>query len=213
MLKNTLMDIFMSVNNQICVTKQIYLEHRQNHGKLQYSYFKSIISQKMYNWIQSFNIPNNIDSIGHILYIKYLNKTFIKQHYDLYEFRASDTISNDAKLDTNVYRTVTTIGYCDDEDNIITKESKYGNLMAVDYGSIDVWKEQTTEISTDQLNRGSNMVKLQKAMNTRNYDRNNEGYASTPARSSLNNIVSGYGSNMDLISSMKEKLYQKNNSF
>jgi hypothetical protein len=186
--------VFMDIRNQIFITKQIYLLHRGNSGNLNYLYFKTIIPQKMSNWIKKYKDP----SISNDYIISYLNKLFIKDCFELYEYK-TDIGTLVAPIEPNVYRSEAIL----DNGTIIKK--KYGDLLASDYGLVDVWAEQTTEIDLN-VPRHKNLVRIQKSMNTRSYDRDNEGYHNSMEFSSLGNIVNGHGAD---ISDLKKRKYEK----
>lgn len=181
-------DVFMYESNIINITKEIYILHRNNGGKLNYLYFKEIIPKKMFNWIKRIEVPHSDN------YINYLNKNFIKAHYNLYEYKsvASEPDKNSKFTEYSVYRSNAV--FCDvdlDSDKTITTQKKYNELLASDYNSIDVWKEQTTEMPLWNSNK---IPFWQKTMNMRNYDRGNEGYNDIE-ESSLENRLVGYGNN------------------
>jgi hypothetical protein len=218
--EKNLYDVFMSGNNQIYITKQIYLLHRSNHGILDYLYFKGIIPYKMQNWISKIRIPNDNHSVD-LLY--YLNKNFIQTHYNLYEYKSeakSEAKNTMPTFDTNVYRSEANIGYCDEDESISgtnihahIRPKKYSELLASDYGLIDVWEKQTVEISPESAARyGVKVPVYQRSMQIRNYDRSNEGYSSTSDRASLNTFVSGYGDAFRSIQNRSDELYKKYNS-
>jgi len=196
----------MSIANQICVTKQIYQLHKNNTGTLDYLYFKSVVPTRMSEWLLNYNGP--LESNESIVF--YLNKLFIKSCFELYTYKTDTNIA--AALDTNVYRSEMTMGTCDDNDNIITVTKKYNDLLASDYGSIDVWALQTTEVSTANA-RNKNMVPIyQKSMNVRKYDKDNQGYRSTLEHASLNTNLNGYGTDMASLIAKKLAQTQKNDS-
>lgn len=196
--------VFMDVPNQIFITKQIYSLHRRNNGNLNYLYFKTIIPKKMINWIKKYKDP----SISNDYIISYLNKLFIKECFDLYSYK-SIVGSLIAPIETNVYRSEAILGKYDNGITII--KEKYGDLLASDYGSIDVWAEQTTEIDLN-TSRHNNLVRIQKSMNTRSYDRDNEGYQNSIEFSSLGNVVNGYGSDMNDLKKRKYEKYKRDNN-
>lgn len=199
--------VFMSINNQIYVTKNIYLLHKNNSGTLDYLYFRSIVPHRMSNWIENYSGPT--ESNENI--VDFLNKIFIRKCSDLFEYQTTQNIDVSA-LDSNVYRAELTLGTCDGDDNIVTTTKKYNNLMAADYQNIDVWAEQTTEVSFDR-NKYRNQVPVwQKSMNKRFYDKSNQGYHNTANGASLDTPVNGYGNAMDALIQKKEELLKKNNT-
>ena len=201
--------IFMSTSNQICLTRNIHLLHQGNHGLLGYLYFKDIVPKRMYIWISKFLVPENIYNVDIQAYI---NKQFIKSCSELYIYKNNDNIEN---LDCNVFKSNVSVGYCDIDNNdnqVNLQKKKYNELLASDYGSIDVWKEQTTEVSSIN-NRYANKVPVwQKNMNIRNYDLENQGYGNTTESASLDNFISGYGDDMDKLIKLKNEKYISDNS-
>lgn len=205
-------DTFIAQDNQVNVSKRIYQLHKSNGGILNYIYFRSILQARMREWISGFSFENisQVHDIYSVDHIYYLNKIFIKKCYDLYTFKAKDKL--DIVPDSNVYRLSAAIGVTDDNDNIAIKNIKYNEMLASDYNQVDVWREQTTEIS-DGFSRYNNSIPVwQRSMNIRKYDTDNEGYAASE-RSSLGNVLSGYGSAFKDLQNAKEALYQKNNNF
>lgn len=199
--------VFMNISNQIHITKQVYQLHKNNMGNLNYLYFKSIVPVRMSDWLLMYDGPS--ESNESIVY--YLNKLFIKSCFDLYTYKTNANIAT--ALDTNVYRAELTLGVCDEHDKITTVTKKYNNLLASDYGSIDVWALQTTDISTAN-SRNKNMIPIyQKSMNIRNYDKNNEGYHTTTENASLNTNISGYGDDMKNLIDKKINLYKNNTDY
>lgn len=198
--------LFMNLSNQIYLTKQIYQLHKQNHGRLGYLYFKEIVPIKMYKWISKLHIPQKSLSTD-ILY--FLNKTFIKQSPGLYEYKTQDIIN--PVIDTNVYKSQMHLSNCDDNDNISTTVKMSNELLASDYGSIDVWKHQSVEVTNEMLRYGNKVPMWQKSMNTRHYDKANDGLASTVDRASINTVTLGYKGHYSDLVERKNQRYQKNN--
>lgn len=196
--------VFMSISNQICVTRKILLLHQGNSGMLQYLYFKGIVPNRMAQWISTYNVPENLYQID---MLAYLNKQFIKSASELYIFNN--------KMDSNVYRNSVTLGSCAGErdDDVMLKTKKYSELMAADYNLLDIWAEQTVEVSDINMRNRNQIPVWQKSMNIRNYDRSNQGFASnTPNAASLENPVCGYPDVMDLLKKMKDDKYAKDNN-
>ena len=195
---------FMHTTNQVYLTKAIYQLHKKNGGVLNYIYFRSILPIKMFEWLSKFYTDGSQFHDG-LSILDYLNKVFIKESTALYEYKPKDVlaVTSPSRIDVNISEY--------NDNHIITKTKKYGEMLAHDYGSIDVWTETSTEV-TNLASRYNNKVPVwQRSMNTRHYSRDNEGYSDKPERSSLGNIIGGYGSDFSNLQDMKEKLYQKNN--
>lgn len=203
-------DIFMSEENIRKVIKEVFLLHQSNGGKLHYLYFRRILPNIMYKWVNCNKIPTSLN----IDIIEYLNKLFIKRHDNLYTFKTNSRVDDEQPLiDTNVYRVGTTLGITTEDDQIMSVRKKGKELMASDYQLIDVWKEQTTEISSASSRNGNKIPVWQRSMNTRNYDRSGEGYASIDSsEASWDNHSRGYGSAFSDLVKKNQDLYTKNNT-
>jgi hypothetical protein len=204
-------DIFMSEENIRKIIKEVFLLHQSNGGKLNYLYFRRILPNIMYKWVNCNKIPNspNMDII------QYLNKLFIKRHDNLYTFKTDNFVNNYQPLiDTNVYRVGTTLGITTEDDQIMSIRKKGKELMASDYQLIDVWKTQTTEVSSASSRTGNKIPVWQRSMNTRNYDRSGEGYANIDSNEARwDNQSRSYGSAFSDLVKKTQDLYKKNNTF
>jgi hypothetical protein len=214
-------DLFMTMSNQILLSKRIYQLHRNNHGILGYLYFKKIVPIKMQQWITTFNIPKKSTSTD-ILY--FLNEIFIKKSQNLYEFKTRDNIK--PVIDTNVYKSQISLSRCnnnsdsdndnDNDDNandkIVTVTKMSNELLASDYGLIDVWKDQSVIATSSNFRYNNEIPFWQKTMNIRHYDRANMGFHANVERSSINTNIYGYGDAQKELIKKKEKQYAKNKS-
>ena len=201
-------DIFISEENIRKISKEVFLLHQYNGGKLHYLYFRRILPNIMFQWINNRRNPisNNMDIIT------YLNKLFIIKHDNLYVYKTNSLINDQPLIDSNVYRVNTTLGMTID-DNIVPIRKKGKELLASDYQLIDVWKEQTTEVSSASSRNGNKIPVWQRSMNIRNYDRSGEGYAAIDSNeASLDNISRGYGSVFTDLIKKNQDLYKKNNT-
>jgi hypothetical protein len=188
---------FMSIANQLELTKIIYRKHQNNNGKHTYSYFRSIIPTKMKLWIPHFIKQYINDTFADIAYagnLYFVNKQFIKDHYPLYK-------TNDVRVGSNVYKLDTSIfSYDEETGNLIETIKPLKDIMAADYGSIDVWTKQSTEVTSKNMRYGNKIPVWQRSMNIRHYDRANEGFDKAARYSSMDNIVLGYnGAMVDII--------------
>jgi hypothetical protein len=196
-------DSFMNASNQRLLTKKIYILHRQNNGVLGYLHFKSIVPTRMKNWILNKSISNSSNNVDMIVY---LNKLFIGDSFDLYEF---NTLGD--QPDINVYRGVATIGhFIDDDKNLVITQKDYKNLTADDIRNMDVWDVTTTEVNNNAFRYNNAIPVWQRSMNTRHHDRSDQGYRTSAERASLDNSVYGYGDDMKLIQILSELKLQKN---
>lgn len=204
---------FMSPANQRLLTKKIYLLHTGNNGTATYSYLKALIPRRMNKWVNSMDVNGfkklTYDSVD---MITYLNKLFVTDNSDLYEIIRMGIAS-----ESNVYRNRLTIGYVTEEvENgvyrTVTAEKKPEELLAEDIRNLDVWAEQTVEIS-DNRNRYGNTVPIwQRSLHKRHYDTANQGYHHSDSnRASLDSPVYGYGDEMQKLQQMMDRQLEKQN--
>ncbi len=204
-------DIFMTVNNQVRLTKTLYQMHKNNGGIMKYVHFRTIIPKQMENWIQNFCIEDHLETedVYIIDQVYFLNKMFVKQNDFFYKFTTNENIN--IVPDTNPYKLTTAIADFDiDGGETKIEEKKYTSLLAHEYGQVDVWREQTTEV-TNNVSRYCNKIPVwQRSMNNRYYDQDNEGYANTIENSSHDNILLGYGDTFKNLQDQKLGLLKKN---
>jgi hypothetical protein len=165
-------------------------------NKLQYKIPEMMIKWSNEQTINEFaDLNNNI-----IITVQFLNKKFIINHSHLYD--------RPNKSDLNVFHTV---GRVTDECNNQYKK-KYDEMLAPDYSTIDTW--QPLNIYTyDKAHRYGNKIPIwQKSMNTRHFDKENDGLqAAYSDRASLNNQIRGYDmSNIKKGSTYYENYYYEN---
>jgi len=190
---------FMSKHNVIKITKIIYNLHKENHGLMNYTFFKSIVSKRMKLWAKcnNINLVNPIQGTN-VLQLNYINNKFINDSKDLY-------LKSNKEIDVNVYRSEIKIGHHVDKNNkVVVDKKKYKNMTADDIKNINVWKMQKTFIDNDIYRYSNTIPEWQTSIQMRHYDKHNEGlhhYESD--RASLNNIIRGY--NMKTI----KKIYSK----
>lgn len=197
--------VFMTTANQLLLTKEVYQRHKYNGGVLGYLYFKENVPGHMYRWILNTTPPLDYYTMD---VVEYLNKQFLKAHYFLYELKTRD--NTNPTIDANIYRNSTNIAFVDECDGgpvTHTISKNYNNLMASDYGLIDVWAPKSTEFTNANMRYGNKIPIWQKSMNTRHYDRSNEGFQTTQCRASLYTPLSGYGSDFKNLVEAKNKLY------
>lgn len=187
---------FLQITNQILLTKKIYNQHKLINGSRHYLHFKSIVPNRMKCWILS---KNNLDQeiINNFNMYQsnanaYLNKLFIDENRDLYselkEWDASYTHDKNKHPETNVY-----LAYSNDDMTINVLSKRITDLTADEIRNVDLWEEQTTNVDSGIFRYKNEIPYWQKTMNTRHYDRTNEGYRHDDAdRATLINQNHGY---------------------
>lgn len=199
---------FMNLSNQRHLTKKIYLLHKSNNGLLTYLHFKDIVPLKMKEWIQKKDINKYRATISAVIdMLDYLNKLFISDNYELYTIMGYEV----PNIDSNVYRNKLLISYITDDDNTLVIEKRPEEMLVEDIRNLDVWAEQTIEVSNKNRRYNNQIVPWQASMHTRNYDRTNQGYAhADPTRASLETPIYGYGDEIKKLHKLVDNQLKKN---
>lgn len=195
---------FMHISNQINLTKKVYLLYKANNGLIGYLHFKKIVPARMLAWISknkdiTETIPNAIDMLS------YINKLFLRQNHDIYS-------STDIAAENNIFRSNFNVStsFPGRPGVAMIVEKNGASLTADDIKNLDVWEECSTEINNDAMRYRNSVPIWQKSMNTRHYDRGNQGYRSSPEHSSITTFVSGYGDAMTELRKMVDSSALKN---
>jgi hypothetical protein len=190
--RNDMYNLFLCSENQRKNTKEIYILHRSNNGKLGYLFFKEIVPEKMRQWYKGLGREYS----GTLNNLEYLNSEFIKGAYKLYSTPLPNTV-----MDSNVFDERLTISYVDDNGNITKKVKDSKNLMAEDYQNLDVWRPTTTYLNQN-IERNTIPV-WQKYLHNRNIVKDSDGF-----RYSSECRLSGYEKYMDMVKqAQKNKRY------
>lgn len=182
--------LFLSECNQNKLIKEIYNINKSNGGREGYLYFKINVPILMENW--SNNELNLIKNIGNEQIssnvIDFLNQIFIKKVLEI-----TDTYKNPKK------------SYIDVEYHYGDgfRQKKYENMTVEDLKNIDLPKPDSTYINSSIYRQNNEIPLWQRSVNTRHYDRGNEGLRDIdPSRSSLENKLYKY--NMEPIFNASE---------
>lgn len=195
---------FMSIKNQLYLSKNIYLLHKNNHGLMNYLYFREHVPYRMNSWSISRDINNfKTRNLTDIDILNFINRMFINENRDLHIMESG---MNDLYHipNNNVFRIRVNIGHhMDNNGNIIGEQKKLDELLASDIVSRDVWSEDTTHGANDNFRYNNEIPIWQTSIHSRNYDRSNEGFqAGDVKNASLTNPVRGY--NMEDIYKISE---------
>jgi hypothetical protein len=185
---------FLCSANQRVVVKQAYNMSQKMNMDLGYLYFKEAIPKAMERWQYRDEETQTMEAL------EFLNKKFLRDNKDLF------MIPN---CDTNVYKSSEVLTHITvEEDGKIVKNQqvkKPKDIYALDMHLLDVWSQQTTDI-VNAYNRYGNQIPVwQRSMNTRHYDRSNQGFHDAdPYHASLDNQIHGYSEMQNL-----QKLIQR----
>jgi hypothetical protein len=178
--------IFLSVKNIHYMTYYIVSLNKTATGQQLINLAKRI-SGLMVQWAKK-EYLNDFEYVHDnvLLTLSFLNKKFLVNHAYLYK--------RTENANFNVFRNKDIVtDKCGNEEL-----KKYDEMTADEYRTLDVWREEQV-FTYDKLNRYQNKIPTwQKSMNTRQYDRSNDGlHSAFSDRASLDSQVRGY--NMDNI--------------
>lgn len=138
---------------------------------------------KMYEWAKTNSINDYEDLYDNIfMRLNYLNKQFLLDNGDLFDLIGKESI--------NVFQ-IKNDKVTDRCGNI--SEKKYDEMLASDYHTLDLHKPLDIFRTNGNFRYANNIPIWQKSMNTRHYDRCNDGlHTAFAERASLNNQIHGY---------------------
>lgn len=172
--------IFLSKKNIYNMIYYIIALNKLN--KTDHDILQNSIPIKMQEWADK-NSINDFEDLTNNIFTKltFLNKKFLTENGHLFDLSGSHSI--------NVFhiKSDTVTDRCGKLSN-----KKYDEMLAQDYHTIDV--HQSMDIFKSNANfRYDNDPKWEKNLNTRHYDRSNDGlHTSSYERASLNNQIHGY---------------------
>ena len=138
---------------------------------------------RMDDWSKKNSINDYEDLYDNIfMRLNYLNKQFLLDNGDMFDLIGKESI--------NVFQ-IKSDKVTDRCGNIFNK--KYDEMLASDYHTLDLHKPLDIFKTDNNFRYGNKIPIWQKSMNTRNYDRCNDGlHTAYASRASLNNQVRGY---------------------
>jgi hypothetical protein len=176
--------VFKSQSNIIYMSNKLYKVYRQNGGRSTIEKIRSLISKLAYD----FSIKNNLNSyqvseIGAtginnwVESLKTINNQFTKHCYNW--FKWNNFVPT---------REWVEVGPINDR-----KQVRFNEIQAPDKQTIDVWEKQEIQLINSHFRHNNKIPFWQKTMNTRHYDRGNEGLQENDSdRSSLDTPIYGY---------------------
>jgi hypothetical protein len=145
---------------------------------------QEFIPRRMSEWALSKRIDNITYATGDIIQnLGFINNQFISDHDFLYDCSGNNTCK--------AFRVKSRVtDKCGREST-----KKYDEMLATDYHTLNLWRDDAKDVYIyNQVSRDDNKIPVwQKSMNTRHYDRANDGFScSVPERSSLDTQSRGY---------------------
>jgi hypothetical protein len=176
--------IFLSNKNIYYILYVMVSLNKSNKTSIDTNKLQEKIPKLMAEWAIKNKIDRSTYVTGDIIQnLEFLNNKFLNSHKNLYSNHCQDTL-NVLQLKHRV------TDRCGRESS-----KKYNEMLASDYHTLNLWNDKSNDIYTyNAVSRDCNKIPLiQKSMNTRHYDRSNDGLrVNVPDQSSLNNQNRGY---------------------
>lgn len=183
-IKIDIKDLFMSDSNQNMLKHNLYTIYQQNGGKQLRSAFNKFITQLSKRFVLDNNLYTyetaEAQATGYNNYTEVLRTINRDYHAVCYKFFSWNT--------ANPFQDNVVVG---PSDRRVLKKGY--ELTPEDHGTLDVWREQFTQVLNAQFRDNNRIPVHRQSIHTRHYDRSNEGLQHNDAdRSSLETPVYGY---------------------
>jgi len=171
-------ELFLSRNNFIKLSNDLYVTYLNNGGKISNKDFDKIVLFLIKDFLSKNNVNEyytvESSATGYNNYMEvlnYINNDFRKYFYNYMRWNVYNPFKADVKL--------------------IDEEKKGYELMAKDHGQINLWQNEYTMSSNKNYRNNNKIPFYEAALYNRNYDKSNDGL--TPSdRSSLETPIYGY---------------------
>jgi hypothetical protein len=177
-------DLFLSNSNFANLHQALYAIYQQNGGKSQFDKFGKLIKLLQHKFVKENDLnaycTAEWQATGNNNYVdalRTINLDFHKNVYKYFKWNVYNPFHDDIEVGPN--------------DARILKKS--AEIMPEDFGTLDVWREQFTTVLNRQFRDNNRIPAYRTGIQTRNYDRGNEGLRfNDPDRSSLETPIYGY---------------------
>ncbi len=177
-------DLFLSKSNSNNLHSALYNIYQQNGGKSTFSRFGDLITLLQRKFVkendlngykmaeeQATGTNNYVDAL------KAINQNFHKTVYKYFRWNIYNPFHDDIEVGPNEARVF----------------KKSADIMPEDFGTLDLWREQFTNVLSGQFRDNNRIPAYRTGIQTRHYDRSNEGLrCNDPDRASLETPIYGY---------------------
>lgn len=183
-IKIDLTKLFLSEANQNLLKTNLFTIYQQNGGKQRRAIFYKFIDKLT----ERFVLDNDLNSYetaeaqatgfnNYTEALKAINNDYHKVCYRYFSWNVANPFRDDVIVGPS--------------DRRVVKKSY--NLRPEDHGTLEVWREQFTQVLNAQFRDNNRIPVYRQALHTRHFDRSNEGLQNgDPDRSSLETPVYGY---------------------
>ena len=183
-IKLDLNEIFISKKNTNLLLSGLFDVYTQNGGKEPRHKFEIVINLLQRKFMTFDNLNDYCtaewQTTGFNNYVESLraiNNTFTKYVYTYFKWNIYNPFKDDIEVGPN-----------DDR-----KKIKSAEIMPDDFGTLDVWREQFSQVLNRQFRDNNRIPVYRTSIQTRHYDTTNEGLReNNPDRASLETPIYGY---------------------
>lgn len=177
-------EIFLSNKNTNLLLYGLYDVYTQNGGKSSQLKFEQLLRLLQRKFVKKNDLYSYCSAewqaTGYNNYVealKAINNDFTKDTYKYFKWNLYNPFKDDIE-----------VGPSDDRRKI-----KSAEIMPEDFGTLDLWREQFSQVLNRQFRNGNRIPVHQTSIHTRNYDRGNEGLRDGNSdRASLETPIYGY---------------------
>jgi hypothetical protein len=186
-IKINLNHLFRTSDNQNLLYVSLYKVYRQNGGKQNKDVFREFVQSKANEFAKNNDLNSytsaEFQATGFNNYsecLKAINNAFIKECYKYFKWNNYNPVRTDVMVGPH--------------DNRVLKPGY--DLTADDHGTLDLWREQFTQLLSSQFRNNNRIPIYQASLHTRHFERGNEGLRNNdPDRASLETPIYGYDMN------------------
>lgn len=177
-------DLFVSSSNTAMLQHGLYNVYTQNGGKAPRAKLFHLITLLQRKFMKD-NILADYQTAeagatgfnNYVEALRAINNDFTKMVYGYFRWNVYNPYKDDIEVGPSDHREV----------------KKSAEIMPEDFGTLDLWREQFTQVLNRQFRDGNRIPVYRSSIHTRHFDRGNEGLAQNdPDRASLENPIYGY---------------------
>jgi hypothetical protein len=178
-------DLFLAHDNVNLLCVDLYKVYQQNGGQSSRDKFRDLVLLLQHKFIKSNNLHLYTTAewagtglINYVEVLRSINEEFNKLVFDYFKW--------------DVYNPFHDLAEVSDLASGKRYLKKGSELTPDDYGTLDLWRNQITQVSNKNFRNCNKIPVYQAGLHTRNYDRDNEGLKYVADQSSKDNHIHGY---------------------
>jgi hypothetical protein len=176
--------LFIAKDNVNLLVHNLYNIYQQNGGKGSKQKFRDLIPKLMNKFIHENDLSGyeaaEAQATGinnYVTVLKTINNDFMSECYKYFRWNSYNPFQDNVEVGPV-------------ESRVLKKSYE---LTADDHGTLDLWREQFTQVLNRNFRNNNKIPVYRTGIHTRHYDRSNEGLLfNNPDRASLETPVRGY---------------------